>query len=636
MADFMLRFLISNLFISGLILLLFLFRTLLKHTLTSQVQYRLWHAWMGLLIVPFLPFPLTGFPPLFSWMDALKDTASSHTKILTDHSLTVNASRAMESLQDFALSADRTGPSLIGTVLFLIWLTGILIMMSLIIKARNHFSRIRRSALPLQNAEIRCLYQSCLDEQKIKARIPIYSTAFLASPVIAGLFRPRIYLPISVISDCPAAKLRYMLLHELQHYRHKDLLTGCLMDLAGILYWFNPLVWCALREMRTDREIACDAGVLRLLDQSSCADYGYTLLSFAEKMSFVSFSSAVSISGNLRQMQKRLLHIAVYQKPSARRKAKAYLSFCVFVFFLFRLSPALSTCGADQSRCRWDTSPEVILKIDLSSYFHGYRGSFVLYDLEADVWKIYDMEHALLRTSPNSTYKIYDALFGLEEGIITPRDSSMAWDGQYYPFAAWNADQDLDSAMQSSVNWYFQQIDEQLGRSAVAHYLREIGYGNEQISADLSSYWMESALKISPAEQVLLLRDLYQNRFDFALENTEAVKDSLCLFSSAEEHFYGKTGTGRIDGQDISGWFVGFAETKNHTFFFATHIENDALAAGSKAAGITMSLLSDLGYFSHQSYPLLSNPLLFTAKAAHSNDSGRYSKFCYVKIAPHT
>ena len=43
--------------------------------------------------------------------------------------------------------------------------------------------------------------------------------------------------------------IRYMLLHELQHYRHKDALANYLIVLARIIYWFNPVVWLALREI---------------------------------------------------------------------------------------------------------------------------------------------------------------------------------------------------------------------------------------------------------------------------------------------------------------------------------------------------------------------------------------------------
>ena len=204
------------------------------------------------------------------------------------------------------------------------------------------------------------------------------------------------------------------------------------------------------------------------------------------------------------------------------------------------------------------------------------------------------MEHATLRTAPNSTYKIYDALFGLEEGIITPKASFMAWDGTNYPFEAWNADQDLYSAMESSVNWYFQEIDRQMGASALRNYVKKIGYGNENISSDLSSYWMQSTLKISPVEQVELLKDLYNNDFGFTPENVNTIKDSICLFSTDERSFYGKTGTGRIDGQDVNGWFVGFVCTNGNTYFFATNIQGNANATGNSASEITKSILSEL------------------------------------------
>ena len=62
--------------------------------------------------------------------------------------------------------------------------------------------------------------------------------------------------------------------------------------------------------------------------------------------------------------------------------------------------------------------------------------------------------------------------------------------------------------MNSSVNWYFQSLDEQLGAVSVQAYLHKIGYGNEDLNSDFSSYWMEASLKISPIEQVELLTKL--------------------------------------------------------------------------------------------------------------------------------
>ena len=129
-------------------------------------------------------------------------------------------------------------------------------------------------------------------------------------------------------------------------------------------------------------------------------------------------------------------------------------------------------------------------------------------------------------------------LFSLEEDVITPEDSLIAWSGESYPFEAWNTDQTLQSAMASSVNWYFQSVDEQLGTASVYDYIKEIGYGNENISGDFSTYWMESSLEISPVEQAELLIKLQNNSFDFTPENINAVKDAICLSSSDAGTFY--------------------------------------------------------------------------------------------------
>ncbi|MDC7289249.1 BlaR1 family beta-lactam sensor/signal transducer [Blautia schinkii] len=594
MADFMIRFLICNVFLSFIIGFLLILKRIFKNTLSSRMQYHLWFLMLGLLAVPFLPFRLTGFSQILSWITSL------HSAPLPDAGLTMSEgpSGALNGnanwINDFTLSVNSRMPSAAGSTLFGIWFVGILAMLILVIKSSLRLRRIRQSALPLQNTKVRRLYRQCLKELDITRKIPIYSTAFLKSPIIVGFLKPCIYLPIHLISDYKESDMRYMLLHELQHYKHKDALTSYLMNIAGVIYWFNPIVWYALREMRNDREIACDTSVLNMLKNDAYQDYGITLINFAKKVSLTPFPFFAGLSGNMKQMKRRIINIASYERPTFRKKLKSMSAFMLTAVLLFGLAPILSVSAAEVSRYQWKSSSENISNVDLSAYFGKYEGSFVLYSLKDDKWSIHDMEHATLRSAPNSTYKIYNALFGLEEGIITPRNSFLSWNGEVYPFEAWNVDQTLQSAMHSSVNWYFQTIDTVLGADAVSNYIQKIGYGNKDISGGLSHYWLESSLKISPVEQVKLLTKLYTNEFLFDTENINAVKDSILLFSSEAGTLYGKTGTGCVDGQDVNGWFVGYIETNGNTYFFATNINADKDAAGSNASEITLSILSDL------------------------------------------
>ena len=594
MANFMIRFLICNVFISGIIIILLISKLIFKNNLSSRMQYNLWLLLLGLLAVPFIPFRLVSFPQISSWLRSVRNYSASHADVGANNVMDTGLSGTTNWMNNFALSVNKDTPSVTGYILLGIWILGMLAMMILVIKSSLRLRIIKRSALPLQNPEVRRLYNKCLNEMKIARNIPVYSTAFLKSPIIVGLLKPCIYLPIHLISDYHESDMRYMLLHELQHYRHKDALANYLMNFVGVLYWFNPFVWFALREMRNDREIACDTSVLKMLEADDYEDYGNTLINFIEKVSSSPFPFASSLSGNMKQMKRRIINIASYEKPTFYKKLKGLTAFILIAVLILGLTPFISTYAADESRYQWKSSSENISYVDFSKYFGKYEGSFVLYDLENDIWSIHDIEHATLRVAPDSTYKIYDALFGLEEGVITPEDSFIAWNGKNYPFETWNSDQTLQSAMTSSVNWYFQAIDEQLASTNIRNYIQQIGYGNENVSGRLSTYWLESSLKISPVEQVKLLTKLQNNSLGFSSENINAVKDAICLSSSDAGTFYGKTGTGRVDGQDVNGWFIGYIETADNTYFFATNIGADSDATGGNATEITMSILSDM------------------------------------------
>ena len=594
MANFMIRFLLCNVFISGIVGILLIAKWVFRNNLSSRMQYNLWLLLLGLLAVPFIPFRLISFPQIFSWLSSVRNSSASHADVGANNVMDTGLSGTTNWMNDFALSVNKDTPSVTGYILLGIWIVGMLAMMILVIKSSLRLRIIKRSALPLQNPEVRRLYNKCLNEMKITRNIPVYSTAFLKSPIIVGFLKPCIYLPIHLISDYHESDMRYMLLHELQHYRHKDAIANYLMNFAGVLYWFNPFVWFALREMRNDREVACDTSVLKMLEEDDYENYGNTLINFIEKVSISPFPFAASLSGNMKQIKRRIINIASYEKPTFYKKLKGMTAFILTTVLIMGLTPFISTYAADESHYQWKSSSENISYVDFSKYFGKYEGSFVLYDLGNDAWSIHDIEHATLRVAPDSTYKIYDALFGLEEGVITPEDSFIAWNGENYPFEAWNADQTLQSAMSSSVNWYFQSVDEQLGTTSVYVYIKEIGYGNKNMSGDFSTYWMESSLKISPIEQVELLTQLQNNNFGFAPENINAVKDSICLSSSDAGTFYGKTGTGRVDGQDVNGWFIGYIETADNTYFFATNIGADSDATGGNATEITMSILSDM------------------------------------------
>lgn len=593
------RFLICNAYICLLIGVITGLKQLLKKYLSAQIQYNFWFVLLVLLAVPFLPnnatsfYNATSFLRIFSWFSFTKSTmlnANPEAQNFTP----IDQNYAIDKMNDFAVSISSKTPSIINILLLTIWIFGIVIMSILAFHSWRQLHILEKSALPLQSKKVKYVWNQCLSEMNIKETIPVYSTVFLKSPITVGFLRPRIYIPIHLISDFNPKDMRFMLLHELQHCRHKDTLISIFMNIAGIVYWFNPLIWYALKEMRCDREIACDSAVLQILHEEDFEAYGTTLINLAEKISLSPFPFTLGMGGTMKQMKRRVLNIAGFRKQTLLKKVRGIIVYAFITALLLECAPVLSIYASAPDNYHFDEKERRIFHLDLNEYFQKYDGSFVLYDTYSNSWNIYNIEAARERITPNSTYKIYDALLGLESEIITSTSSNMTWNGEDYPFDSWEASQDLNSAMHNSVNWYFQTIDSQVGFDSVKSFLQGIGYGNQITSSDLDLYWTDSSLKISPIEQIELLQKFHDNEFRFAPENIDAVKNAIHLASTTEGSFYGKTGTGRVDDQDVNGWFIGYVEKSDHIYYFATNIQGESETTGNKAAEITDSILSEL------------------------------------------
>nr|WP_300325128.1 BlaR1 family beta-lactam sensor/signal transducer [uncultured Anaerostipes sp.] len=592
MSSFLLRLIVCSLVLIPFTGLLLIIKRIFHKKLSADIQYALWSLFFVILAFPFFPANFTIQLPALPFHASLGPNASANT-LFRSNTASRTISLSTEKIKDFAVSSSPSGSFSFEDLFLVVWVAGVFIMLIAAVRSWLLFRRLQASAMPVQNQQVLEIFHSCCRELSIKKKIPFYSTAFLNSPICAGIFQPKIYFPIRLISDGSKQDLRFMLLHELAHCRQRDHFCHLFFNLARIFYWFHPLVWFALREIRCDREIACDSVVLRLLTSKERKSYGNTLIQFAQNLSMFSF--AAGIGSPVKQLKRRIINIAAFESTTNQKKLFGFMIYS-FVFLVFvGCTPLLSISASEDNDMDYDSESNIDSEsLDLSEEMKGYEGSFVLYDEQKDQWKIYQEEKAHQRISPASTYKIYDALFALESGIITPEDSHIAWNGTSYPFEEWEQDQTLQTAMKSSVNWYFQDLDAHIGRSKLQTYLKKIHYGNQSIGTDLSSYWLDGELKISPMEQVNLMIALHHNDFGFHEKNLYAVKQSLALSASGQTALYGKTGTIMEEGKNTSGWFVGYVEVSGHTYYFAANIQGKNHASGSQAAKITETVLAKL------------------------------------------
>ena len=236
-----------------------------------------------------------------------------------------------------------------------------------------------------------------------------------------------------------------------------------------------------------------------------------------------------------------------------------------------------------------DGKAETVKIEDLSLYFTGYDGTFILFDKNLGEYTIYNKLKSEKRVSPCSTFKIVNSLIGLETGVIQDENSIYQWDGKKRSIEEWNKDHTLASAVKSSVVWYFQKLAISVGTERMQSYLDKIDYGNRDISGGIDQFWLQSTLEISPIEQIEMLRKLYDYQLPFSKRNIDIVKMIIIDSKEAGVTLSGKTGSGGA----VNGWFVGYVEKADNIYFFATNIEGEKEANGAKAKEITKNILKD-------------------------------------------
>ena len=593
---FALHFLLCNLVITILLGLILSVKKIFKKHLTISSQYHLWYIFVCAAIIPFIP--LKSIPPAsllqriqYLFYPEAASTLGSSVKPLDNAALP-----AQLGISDFAASYDSSALSQLNSIFISIWIIGCLITTLYFAYHIIKIYSIRKSAYLISEENEPDLYRQyskCLNELRIRRKVSLYASCNISSPVSYGLLHPRVIIPQDMDILLSDEDVRFIFLHELLHYRHKDAALNYITCILQVIYWFNPFMWYGFRVLQKDREIACDNSVIHIVGKSQSTNYGYTLIRYAQRMPHNAFLSPLSrLGGEKKVMIQRIKEIASYKSNTPKQRRKSAVLLLLICTMVYCLSPLLTVYASQDASYNFQS--QNVEAMDLSSYFKGTDGTFVLYDTVSDQYQIYNQELSTKRISPDSTFKIYSGLFALEEDIIHYDASGQKWDGTTYSFDTWNKDQTLATAMQNSVNWYFQNLDIQLGYQKLHSYYKKISYGNCNLTAGINYYWAESSLKISPVEQVMLLSNLLENKWAFEEENVQAIKNSLFISDTAIGRLYGKTGTGVVNGQSSNGWFIGFLERGERVYCFATNLQNADNATGSNASEITVEILNSI------------------------------------------
>ncbi|CAC6743411.1 Beta-lactamase regulator protein [Staphylococcus aureus] len=569
-------------------LLLLFFRYILKRYFNYMLNYKVWYLTLLAGLIPFIPIKFSFFK--FNNLNNQEPTVESNS-----HNLNPNINTT-KPVHEFTTDIHKFNWDSIDNICTVIWIVLVIILSFKFLNSLLYLKYLKKQSLYLNEKE-KDKINKILFNHQYKRNIVIRKAESIHSPITFWYGKYIILIPSLYFKSINDKKLKYIILHEYAHAKNRDTLHLIIFHIFSIAMSYNPLIQIVKRKMIHDNEVEADRFVLNNINKYEFKSYAEAIMDSVLKTSF--FNKNIlshSFNGKKSLLKRRLINI---KEANLKKQSKLILIFiCIFTFFIMIIQSQflMGQSLTDYNYKKPLQSDYQIL--DESKNFGSNSGSFVVYSMKKDKYYIYNEKESRKRYSPDSTYKIYLALFGLDRHIISDKNSRMSWNHNHYPFDSWNKDQDLNTAIQNSVNWYFERISNQLSKNYTSDQLKQLNYGNKNLGS-YKAYWLEDSLKISNLEQVIVLKNMMEQNNHFSKNEKKQLSSSLLIRKNENYELYGKTGTGIVNGKYNNGWFVGYVITNHDKYYFSTHL-SDEKASGENAKLINEKILKEMGVLNGQ------------------------------------
>ncbi|HDG0820148.1 TPA: beta-lactam sensor/signal transducer BlaR1 [Staphylococcus aureus] len=569
-------------------LLLLFFRYILKRYFNYMLNYKVWYLTLLAGLIPFIPIKFSFFK--FNNLNNQEPTVESNS-----HNLNPNINTT-KPVHEFTTDIHKFNWDSIDNICTVIWIVLVIILSFKFLNSLLYLKYLKKQSLYLNEKE-KDKINKILFNHQYKRNIVIRKAESIHSPITFWYGKYIILIPSLYFKSINDKKLKYIILHEYAHAKNRDTLHLIIFHIFSIAMSYNPLIQIVKRKMIHDNEVEADRFVLNNINKNEFKSYAEAIMDSVLKTSF--FNKNIlshSFNGKKSLLKRRLINI---KEGNLKKQSKLILIFiCIFTFFIMIIQSQflMGQSLTDYNYKKPLQSDYQIL--DESKNFGSNSGSFVMYSMKKDKYYIYNEKESRKRYSPDSTYKIYLALFGLDRHIISDKNSRMSWNHNHYPFDSWNKDQDLNTAIQNSVNWYFERISNQLSKNYTSDQLKQLNYGNKNLGS-YKAYWLEDSLKISNLEQVIVLKNMMEQNNHFSKNEKKQLSSSLFIRKNENYELYGKTGTGIVNGKYNNGWFVGYVITNHDKYYFSTHL-SDEKASGENAKFINEKILKEMGVLNGQ------------------------------------
>ncbi len=140
-----------------------------------------------------------------------------------------------------------------------------------------------------------------------------------------------------------------------------------------------------------------------------------------------------------------------------------------------------------------------------------------------------DFQRAKQTFSPASTFKIFNALIALDNGVVRDtKEIFYHYKGEKVFLPSWKQDASLSSAIKRSQVPAFKELVRKIGLKTMQEGLNKLSYGNTKISK-IDTFWLDNSLQISAKNQADLLFKLSQNSLPFSKKVKKKLKKLFFL-----------------------------------------------------------------------------------------------------------
>ena len=234
----------------------------------------------------------------------------------------------------------------------------------------------------------------------------------------------------------------------------------------------------------------------------------------------------------------------------------------------------------------------------LKIYFDENKvaGTFGLFDNAEGKFTIYDLsrfkDSAYL---PASTFKIVNALIGIETGRVKDDSTILQWNGKPWIIPACNADLPMYKAFRLSCVTWFQELARKIGKDTMQKEIDSLGYGQrykKPVISRIDSFWLDNSVKVTADEQLGLVKRLYFLQLPFQPRTERIVKSMMMMENNSNYKLAYKTGWGHRENGNSIGWIIGWIEENRHPYFFSLQVESADPRAD--IPGIRMNILKSI------------------------------------------